>query len=71
MNCIDFDKQFERYTRQWMEKNAEKYNNNMDTIEAMMPDMFGQSVTAYKQFYTEMELLIRKLVIKLNNEEEL
>lgn len=36
-----------------------------------VPDMFGQSVTAYKQFYTEMELLIRKLVIKLNNEEEL
>ena len=36
MNCIDFDKQFERYTREWMEKNAEKYNNNMDVIEATM-----------------------------------
>ena len=35
-----------------------------------IPDMFGQSVAAYKQFYTEMELLIRKLVIRLNNEEE-
>lgn len=35
-----------------------------------VPDMFGQSVAVYKQFYTEMELLIRKLVIKLNNEEE-
>jgi len=40
MNCIDFDKQFERYTREWMEKNAEKYNNNMDVIEAMMPEVY-------------------------------
>ena len=40
MKCIDFDKQFERYTRSWMEKNAEKYNNNMDVIEAMMPEIY-------------------------------
>lgn len=40
MKCIDFDKQFERYTRSWMEKNAEKYKNNMDVIEAMMPDVY-------------------------------
>lgn len=40
MKCIDFDKQFERYTRIWMENNAEKYKNNMDVIEAMMPDVY-------------------------------
>ena len=39
MKCIDFDKQFERYTREWMAKNAEKYNNDMDAIEALMPDI--------------------------------
>jgi len=40
MKCIDFDRQFEAYTRSWMEKNAEKYKNNMDVIEAMMPDVY-------------------------------
>jgi len=40
MKCIDFDRQFEAYTRLWMEKNADKYNNNMDVIEAMMPDIY-------------------------------
>jgi len=40
MKCIDFDKQFERYTRKWMEINAEKYKNNMDVIEAMMPEVY-------------------------------
>lgn len=42
MKCIDFDQQFERYTRKWMEENAEKYNNNMDVIEAMMPEVYMQ-----------------------------
>jgi len=40
MKCINFDQQFECYTRRWMEKNAEKYKNNMDVIEAMMPDVY-------------------------------
>ncbi|MED9822597.1 MAG: hypothetical protein U0J65_11315 [Christensenellales bacterium] len=40
MECMDFDKQFERYTRDWMAKNAEKYHNDMDVIEAMMPDVY-------------------------------
>lgn len=40
MKCIDFDRQFERYTAEWMKKNADKYKNNMDVIEAMMPDVY-------------------------------
>ena len=70
MKCIDFDKQFERYTRDWMEKNAEKYNNNMDTIEAMMPEIYmeflsmpaqwleGDSPEAYFEQYDDAEFLI-------------
>ncbi len=46
MKCIDFDKQFERYTRKWMEENAEKYNNNMDVIEAMMPEVYMEFLSA-------------------------
>ena len=42
MKCIDFDKQFERYTRNWMEKNAEKYKNNMDVIEANCNTLFSR-----------------------------
>ena len=70
MNCINFDKQFERYTREWMEKNAEKYNNNMDTIEAMMPDIYmeflskpaawlgGESPESYFEQYDDAAMLI-------------
>jgi len=70
MNCINFDKQFELYTRKWMEKNAEKYNNNMDVIEAMMPDIYmeflsmpaawldGVSPEAYFEQYDDAAMLI-------------
>lgn len=70
MKCIDFDKQFERYTREWMEKNAEKYNNNMDTIEAMMPEIYmeflsmpafwlgGESPEAYFDQFDDAQMLI-------------
>lgn len=40
MKCIDFDKQFERYTKDWVKRNAAKYKNNMDVIESMMPDVY-------------------------------
>lgn len=40
MKCIDFDKQFERYTAAWVRANGEKYKNNMDVIEGMMPDVY-------------------------------
>jgi len=70
MNCINFDKQFELYTRKWMEKNAEKYNNNMDIIEAMMPEIYmeflsmpaawlgGESPEAYFEQYDDAAMLI-------------
>lgn len=70
MKCIDFDRQFERYTRDWMEKNAEKYDNNMDAIEAMMPEIYmefmskpaswldGQSPEAYFEQYDDAAMLI-------------
>lgn len=70
MNCIDFDKQFERYTREWMEKNAEKYNNNMDVIEAMMPEVYmeflgkpaswlaGESPGSFFEQYDDAQMLV-------------
>ena len=70
MKCIDFDKQFEAYTRAWMEKNAEKYNNNMDVIEAMMPEVYmeflekpaawldGQSPVMYFEQYDDAAALV-------------
>lgn len=33
--------------------------------------LFGQPLAGYNQYYTEMELLMRKLVTRLNNEEVL
>ena len=70
MKCIDFDKQFERYTRAWMEKNAGKYKNNMDQIEAMMPDIYmeflsrpaqwldGKTPEAYFEQYADAAMLV-------------
>lgn len=70
MKCINFDQQFERYTRRWMEKNAEKYKNNMDVIEAMMPDVYmeflekeadwldGLSPMAYFAQYDDAQMLV-------------
>ena len=40
MNCINFDQRFEQYMGVWMKNNAEKYKNNMDVIEGMMPDVY-------------------------------
>lgn len=42
MNCINFDQKFEQYMGIWMKNNADKYKNNMDVIEAMMPDVYMQ-----------------------------
>lgn len=70
MKCIDFDRQFEAYTRAWMEKNAEKYNNNMDMIEAMMPEIYmeflgkpaawlgGQSPEMYFEQFDDAGMLV-------------
>lgn len=70
MKCIDFDKQFERYTKDWVKRNAAKYKNNMDVIEAMMPDVYmefmskpaswldGLSPEAYFEKFTDAKELV-------------
>lgn len=70
MNCIDFDKKFEQYTAVWVRNNAEKYKNNMDVIEGMMPDIYmeflskkatwlgGQSPAEYFEQYDNAQELI-------------
>ncbi|MGN0997906.1 MAG: hypothetical protein ACI4PG_13445 [Candidatus Ventricola sp.] len=45
MKCIDFDRQFEAYTRAWVAKHAQQYGNNMDVIEGMMPDIYMEFLT--------------------------
>ncbi len=40
MKCINFDHQFEIYAAQWVKLNGEKYKNNMDVIEMLMPDVY-------------------------------
>ena len=40
MECINFDREFERYLTAWVKKNSAKYKNNMDVIEGMMPDVY-------------------------------
>ncbi len=39
MNCINFDQKFEQYMSIWVKNNSEKYKNNMDVIEGMMPEV--------------------------------
>lgn len=40
MKCINFDRAFERYMAEWMKENSEKYKDDMDVIEDMMPDVY-------------------------------
>lgn len=40
MKCINFDRAFERYMAEWMKENSEKYKDDMDVIEDMMPDIY-------------------------------
>lgn len=40
MKCINFDCAFERYMAEWMKENSEKYKDDMDVIEDMMPDVY-------------------------------
>ena len=70
MNCIDFDRQFEAYTRAWVAKHAEEYGNNMDVIEGMMPDIYmeflskpaawlgGLSPEAYFEQFSDAQMLV-------------
>ena len=70
MNCIDFDKKFEAYMRVWVKNNSERYKDNMDVIEAMMPDIYmsflakpatwlgGKSPQTYFDQYTDAQMLV-------------
>lgn len=74
MKCIDFDKQFERYTTAWVKANAEKYKNNMDVIEGMMPDVYmeflskpaswldGKTPESYFEQYDDAKALVSWMV---------
>lgn len=42
MNCINFDQKFEQYMGVWVKNNSEKYKDNMDVMESMMPDVYMQ-----------------------------
>lgn len=39
MNCVDFDKHFEAYVRQWSKENMARYQN-VDAMEADIPDVY-------------------------------
>lgn len=70
MKCINFDRQFERYMTEWVSDNGEKYKNNMDVIEAMMPDVYmeflakpaswldGASPSAYFGQFSDPQMLV-------------
>ena len=74
MKCIDFDRQFETYMRNWVAKNSEKYNDNMDVIEAMMPEIYmefleksaawldGASPAEYFEQYDDAKMLVDWMV---------
>ena len=40
MKCINFDRALERYMAEWIKENSEKYKDDMDVIEDMMPDVY-------------------------------
>lgn len=70
MNCVDFDKKFEAYMRIWVKNNSERYKNNMDVIEAMMPDIYmsflrkpatwlgGKAPEAYFEQFSDAKMLV-------------
>jgi hypothetical protein len=71
MECINFDRHFQAYARAWMRANAAKYRNNVDRMEARMPEVYlqwlnrpadwlgGASPGAYFAPYDDAELLAR------------
>lgn len=40
MECINFDRQFERYLNDWLKKNASKYKGNEEAMEDEMPNVY-------------------------------
>ena len=65
MKCINFDHQFELYAAEWMKKNAEKYKNNMDVIEMMMPDVYMEFLSKPAQWLAERRRNVTLLSLKM------
>lgn len=42
MKIINFDEKFQEYVTKWMQENEEKYKNNIDRMEAKMPEVYLQ-----------------------------
>ena len=42
MKCVNFDEKFEQYTINWMHQNAARYKNNLDAMEARMPEVYDE-----------------------------
>lgn len=42
MECVNFDRQFERYLNDWIKKNSAKYKGDTNAMEAMVPDVYMQ-----------------------------
>ncbi len=72
MKCIDFDKQFRRYTEEWVKENSRKFKN-VDEMEAQMPDIYlrwlnvpadwlgGKAPGMYFTDYDQPDMLIKWL----------
>ena len=46
---IDFDAKFSEFIKNWLDENAEKYEN-MDAVEAMMPDIYAKWLNSPQEF---------------------
>ena len=74
MNCVNFDEAFERYVREWMQKNSARLGGNAERMEAEMPEVYlrflnepadwldGQTPALYFTAYDDADLLVRWMV---------
>lgn len=74
MECINFDERFEQYAAGWMRDNAAKYKNNLNRMEAAMPDVYlkwlnqpadwlgGESPGAYFIRFDSAEMLVEWMI---------
>ncbi len=74
MKCVNFDEAFERYAKAWMQNNTEKYEGNIERMEAEMPDVYmrfinqkadwldGETPALYFTRYDDADLLVRWMV---------
>lgn len=75
MECINFDRAFEQYATQWMREHAAQYGNNLDRMEALMPDVYmrwlnqpakwlgGQTPGGYFARYGDVDMLLEWMML--------